>query len=347
MSETTGKSRLNQPLRVGGVDIPCPLLLAPMSGITNGAFRRMIKSVNPGCVGLVVTEFISVEGLTRNNVKSQLMLRFKEVERPISIQIFGYDIERMIGAAKMVEDVGAEIVDINCGCPVPKVVKRGGGCELMRQPDHLARIVEAVSGAVSIPVTVKIRAGWDEQNINAPEVARMVESAGAQLIAVHGRTRVQMYRGEADWGVVSAVQSAVKIPVVGSGDVVDRSSAERFFNSSAAGLMIGRGAMHNPWIFSELMGDSVGTHPRRSELAVVDFLLRYIEEVLDDEGERGAVARLKQISGYITRGLRDGAEFRNRLCHSSSLAQSREALLEWGSRAMNLNAPGAVEVVGV
>jgi tRNA-dihydrouridine synthase B len=294
----------------------------------------MIKSVNPGAVGLVVTEFISVEGLTRNNVKSQLMLRFKEVERPISIQIFGYDIERMINAAKMVEDAGAEIVDINCGCPVPKVVRRGGGCELMRQPDHLARIVESVSGAVKIPVTVKIRAGWDESSINAPDVGRRVESAGAKLIAVHGRTRVQMYRGEADWGIVSAVQSAVHIPVVGSGDVVDRSSAQRFYDSGAAGLMIGRGAMYNPWIFSELSEGKTSSISRRNELAAVDFLLKYIDEAEADEGERGAVTRVKQISGHITRGLRDGAEFRNRLCHSSSLQQTRAILLEWASRSV-------------
>ena len=241
-------------LKIGNITFESDLVLAPMSGVTNSAFRRLIRTENGGSVGLVVTEFISIEGLTRSIPQTLRMLEFRPEERPISIQIFGYDIAKMADAALMVQDYGADIVDINCGCPVPKVVKRGGGCELMRQPEHLKSILTEVRKTVSIPLTLKIRAGWDENNKNAIDIALMAQDCGIDMLAVHGRTRSDLYRGQADWNLVGEVASKLTIPVIGSGDIIDAESADRARKLGVAGLMIGRGAILNPWIFKEVSG---------------------------------------------------------------------------------------------
>ncbi|RME00971.1 MAG: tRNA dihydrouridine synthase DusB, partial [Deltaproteobacteria bacterium] len=184
-----------RPLRIGGVTLPSNLILSPMSGITNMAFRRLIRRVNGSSVGLVVSEFISIEGLSRNSLRSHQMMAFHEEERPVSIQVFGAEPEKMRIAAEIVQEKGADIFDINCGCPVPKVVKKGGGAQLMREIDRLQRILRALRPALSIPMTVKIRAGWDQNSRNAVEVAQLVEAEGGEMVAVHGRTRVEGYMG--------------------------------------------------------------------------------------------------------------------------------------------------------
>lgn len=185
--------------RIGSVAVAPNLVLAPMSGITDSVYRSLVKEQNPGAVGLVVTELISIEALTRQNVRTQNMMRFRPLEHPISIQLFGADPGRMAESARMAEALGADVVDVNCGCPAPKVTKRGGGAELMRRPHVLQEILQALRRALTIPFTVKIRAGWDEQSRNAVEVARMAEGEGVGAIAVHGRTRTQLYAGEPDW----------------------------------------------------------------------------------------------------------------------------------------------------
>jgi nifR3 family TIM-barrel protein len=248
-----------------------------------------------------VSEFVSVEGMTRGSKRTVEMMKFSDDERPYCIQIFGYDIERMRDAAKMVQDFGADIVDINCGCPAPKVVKRGGGAELMRQPDHLKEIIRAVKGAVSIPVTVKIRAGWDEASRNAVEVARMAEAEGVEGVAVHARTRSQLYRGEADWSLTQAVAQALKIPVMGSGDVVDCASADARLRGGIAGLFIGRAAMWNPFVFKEIAsGESVDL--RRNQPLMVDILLRYAELLVEDFQPSSCAGKLKQLASQMCRG---------------------------------------------
>lgn len=317
-------------LALGPVTLNPALILAPMSGVTNVAFRRLIKELNPAAVGLVVTEFISVEGLTRRNEMSLRMMRYAEIERPISIQIFGHDVDRMVEAAKMVEDAGADIIDVNCGCPVPKVVRKGGGCELMRQPEHLAKILSGIRAAVKIPLTVKIRAGWDSKQKNAPEIARLAVDSGVSMIAVHGRTRQEMYRGLADWELVEQIASEQKVPIIGSGDIFDAPTAASRLSGNVSGLMIGRRALSNPWVFSEIKAYAEG---REFQLppatATCDVLERYIELLLEYVSEKSALGRLKQLASQITRRVSGSAEARRRLCTSPSVAEFRSELALW------------------
>jgi nifR3 family TIM-barrel protein len=301
-----------------------------MSGVTNIAFRRLIKQLNPGAVGLVVTEFISIEGMTRGNAQSMQMMRYAEEERPISIQIFGHEISRMVDAAKMVEDSGANIVDINCGCPVPKVVKKGGGCELMRQPEHLARMLAAVKRAVSIPLTVKIRAGWDNRSRNAVEIARIAEDAGVSMLAIHGRSRQDLYRGEADWEIIEEVAESLHIPVVGSGDVVDKTTADRVLQGKIAGIMIGRGALANPWIFGDIHAERCGRTPEARPVdAIVDVLEHYQRLLQEEMSDKAALGRLKQLASQATRSVRGSAAVRRALCTSGSVDAYSEVLKQW------------------
>ncbi|MCC6745125.1 MAG: tRNA-dihydrouridine synthase family protein, partial [Acidobacteria bacterium] len=226
------------------------LILAPMAGVTDSPFRRLIKEL--GGVGLIVTEFVSVEGLTRGNLRTHRLLKFLEEERPISIQIFGYDAERMRQAAEVVEEVGADVLDVNCGCPARKVIKGGGGSNLLKDLPQLEKILRGIYRSISIPMTVKIRTGWNEDFINCVEVAKLIEDCGGQMIAVHGRTKEQGYKGWSDWNRIAAVKRAVSIPVVGSGDVVTPAGAlARLDETGVDGVMIGRGAIANPFIFRE------------------------------------------------------------------------------------------------
>ncbi len=277
------------------------LVLSPMSGVTTRPFRRLIKELNPGAVGLVVSEFVSVEGMTRGARRTLEMMRFSEEERPYCVQVFGYDVDRMRDAALMVQDIGADMVDINCGCPAPKVVKRGGGCELMRQPDHLQMIIREVRKALSIPLTLKIRAGWDESSRNAVAIAKMAESEGIEALAVHGRTRAQLYRGSADWELVEEVAEHVRIPVLGSGDVVDRASAEARLRGKIAGLFIGRASMWNPLVFSEILTGSSNTI-RNDHSRMLAILYRYIELLREDFQESSCAGKVKQLASQMCRG---------------------------------------------
>lgn len=311
----------------GRVRVQKPFVLAPMSGVTDTAFRRMVQHASTGGVGLLVTEFISIEGLTRKNLKSAMRMAFHPEERPLSVQIFGGEIARMVGAAQLVEEAGAAVVDINCGCPAPKVVRRGGGAELLRQCDHLARLVEATVAAVKVPVTVKIRSGWSADTINAVQVARMCEDAGAAMMAVHGRTRLQMYTGEADWEVVAEVARAVKIPVVGSGDVTTAEEAlYRYRTSGAAGVMIGRAAIMNPWIFGQI-DDLVAGRPVR-EITSAERL-RVLNHYRDMLAERIAdhviPGKLKQLLARMTKGFSHGSLLRERAMR----AQTTGEMFEW------------------
>ncbi len=287
--------------KVRDIVISPGLVLSPMSGVTTRAFRRLIKESNPKGVGLVVSEFVSVEGMTRGSRRTMEMMRYSADERPYCVQIFGYDIDRMRDAAMMVQDIGADIVDINCGCPAPKVVKRGGGCELMRQPEHLRQIVREVRRAVRIPLTIKIRSGWDEGSRNAMDVALMAEGEGVEAIAIHGRTRSQLYRGEADWDVVERVADRLSIPVLGSGDVVDRHSAEQRLKGKVAGLFIGRASMWNPYVFSEIMTGEP-SRLRENPGLMLGLLFRYIELLKEDFSDSTCVGKVKQLASQMCRG---------------------------------------------
>src|SRR5919112_862825 len=206
-------------MKIGNIDLAPPFALAPMAGMTDTAFRRLVKR-RGGC-GLVVTEMVSSEGLVRGIDRTLEYAEYTEEERPVSIQIFGGDPQKMADAARIVEGMGADIVDVNMGCPVPKISKHNAGCSLMREPSHAAAIIESMVKAVNIPVTVKMRKGWDDNEQTAPDVARRVEDAGASAITIHGRTAKQSYSGTADWEFVARVAEGLSIPVFGSGDCIE------------------------------------------------------------------------------------------------------------------------------
>jgi len=316
-------------IEIGKVRTDSQFVLAPMAGVTDSSFRRLIKE--RGGVGLIVTEFISVEGLTRGNLRTHRMMKFLPEERPLSIQIFGYNEERMAMAAEIIEESGADIVDINCGCPAKKVVKGGGGSSLLKDLPQLEKILKRVKAAVSIPVTMKIRTGWDEDSINAVEVARIVEDCGGSMIAIHGRTRVQAYSGRANWNVIADVKRAVSIPVVGCGDVVTPQQAvERLNETGVDGVMIGRGAIANPWIFRQTTDVMAGQQPYQPSLAEKQRVLHRYHELLRDEmHERALTGKLKQMCGYFTHGLAGGARLRERVFHSQTIGEVFDQIDEY------------------
>src|SRR5688500_18174560 len=247
-------------MKIGSISLAPAFGLAPMAGMTDTAFRRLVKR-RGGC-GLVVTEMVSSEGLVRGIDRTLEYAEFTEEERPVSIQIFGGDPDKMAAGAQVVEGMGADIVDVNMGCPVPKIAKHNAGCSLMREPGHAADVVRAMARAVRIPVTVKMRAGWDADAINAPELARRMEDAGAAAVAVHGRTAAQSYSGLSDWDLIGRVAAGVRIPVFGSGDCVEASQViDRLRHSGAAGVLVGRGALRNPWIFEQAAAMAEGREP--------------------------------------------------------------------------------------
>lgn len=337
-------------VRVGSVALPAPLGLAPMAGMTDSAFRRLVKRQG-GC-GLVVSEMVSSEGLVRGIDRTLEYAEFTEEERPVSIQIFGGDPHKMADAARVVEDLGADIVDVNMGCPVPKISRHHAGCSLMREPERAAAIVAAMVRAVRIPVTVKMRAGWDDATIIAPRLARMVEDAGAAAVAVHGRTAAQAYHGSADWALIEEVARAVTIPVFGNGDCVDPGQLVDRLRCGVGGVLVGRGILRNPWLLaqaSDLMADRpvrpvTAAERRRFLLEYLDLLLG--EDVNEPEGfrhelagardparreparrrERWVVNKLRALASWYTKGLDHGTALRTAIHQAYSVEQMREII---------------------
>src|SRR5690242_9213897 len=231
-------------MNIGRVQLSSPFVVAPMAGMTDSAFRRLVKR-HGGC-GLVVTEMVSSEGLVRGIDRTLEYAEYTEEERPVSIQIFGGDPEKMAAAAQIVEGMGADLVDVNMGCPVPKIAKHTPACSLTREPKHAPHVFGAMVKAVKIPVTVKMRAGWNEHEINAPDLARRMEDVGAPAVAVHGRTAAQSYSGLADWDLVARIADAVRIPVFGSGDCIEPEQVIERMQAGVEGVLVGRGVLRNP-----------------------------------------------------------------------------------------------------
>ncbi|MCA1594097.1 MAG: tRNA dihydrouridine synthase DusB [Acidobacteria bacterium] len=318
-----------KPFKIRDVEINPPLVLSPMAGVTDVAFRCLLK--RRGGIGLTVSEFISVEGLTRNNPKSLRQMRFHEFERPYAVQIFGGRPERMRMAAEMAEQVGADILDINCGCPAPKVVKHGGGSGLLRDLSRLETILKDIKRAITIPLTIKIRAGYYDNNINAVETAKLAEACGVEHIALHGRTKEQGYKGRANWDLVRQIKETVKIPVSGSGDVTTVAEAfARWNETNCDGVLIGRGAMANPWIFRQI--EDALHHRAPYEPTLEDkraVLLEYFDLLRADMPEFAAIGRMKQLAGQFTRGLAGGSRFRQVIYHSHEVTEILDRIEEY------------------
>ena len=346
--------------------LPSPFVVAPMAGMTDTAFRRLVKR-HGGC-GLVVTEMVSSEGLVRGIDRTLEYAEYTEEERPVSIQIFGGDPDKMAAAAQVVEGMGADIVDVNMGCPVPKIAKHHAGCSLMREPVHAASVIGAMVKAVKIPVTVKMRAGWNDVERNAPELARRVQDAGAAAVTIHGRTAAQSYTGFADWDLVARVAEDLSIPVLGSGDCIEPEQVIDRLARGVSGVLVGRGVLRNPWILAQAADIAAGRPPRVVTLRERGlFLFDYIELLLNEranEGdgfrhvapgaphaeqhlelepgtgnqesgtaqrqrqrrERWVINKLRALCSWYSKGLDGGSHLRVRVNSAESIAELREII---------------------
>jgi tRNA-dihydrouridine synthase B len=320
-------------MKIGSVNLMSPLAIAPMAGMTDTAFRRLVKR-HGGC-GLVVTEMVSSEGLVRGIDRTLEYAEYTEEERPIAIQIFGGDPEKMAAAAQIVEGMGADIVDVNMGCPVPKIAKHNAGCSLMREPDHAAGVIAAMTKAVKIPVTVKMRAGWNDGDRNAPTLAKMVEDAGAAAVAVHGRTAAQSYSGSADWELVAQIAEMLTIPVFGSGDCIEPRQIVDRLQSGVDGVLVGRGVLRNPWILAQANDLASGRSPReialdergRFLLAYIDLLMRErVDEARVNSHERWVVNKIRALGSWYTKGLEGGSRLRTTINTAESLGSMVQAI---------------------
>lgn len=317
-------------LTIGTIKLDNPFVLAPLAGITDVPMRRLAKEQG---AAMVFSEMISAKGLWYNDKNTERLLLTNPEEQPLMYQLFGSEPDIMAAAAKQLKDRGNAGIDINMGCPVPKVVKNGEGSALLKTPDLIYNIVKAVADAAEKPVTGKIRIGWDEDTVNAVEVAKAIEAAGAAAISVHGRTRMQYYTGNADWDMIRQVKQAVNIPVFGNGDVFTGEDALRLMDETGCdGVMIARGALGNPWIFRDAIalwkGEEKPPAPSTSEK--VQMMLRHLDELAEIKGERVAVKEMRKHVGWYLKGVHGSASVRrnvNSIDDINELKQAFTALL--------------------
>jgi nifR3 family TIM-barrel protein len=318
--------RLPTSYNVGAIQIEPNIVLAPMVGVTDSVFRRLILSFG-GC-GLVSSEMTNAASVSARARTRHHQLDFLPEERPITMQLSGNEPDLVAAAAQTVEQLGADIIDINCGCPSPKVTGGGHGSALLKDLPKMERLLRSVRATVQVPITLKFRAGWDDSMLNYLDTARMAEAVGVAALALHPRTRAQAYSGSAEWSRVAEVKRVVSIPVIGSGDVKDAADAlRRLADSGADGVMIGRAAMANPWIFKQIAQLRAGEEPFQPTTAdKYELLLRYFGMCLEEMPERLALNKLKQLIGHFSISLPGSAALREAVHRSSSPEQARAQL---------------------
>lgn len=313
-------------LRIGNLTPANPFFLAPLAGITDAPMRRLCKEQG---AAMVFSEMVSGKGLWYNDKNTARLLKTYEEERPVAFQIFGHEPEIMAFTATELSKLHCEAIDINMGCPVPKIVKNGEGAALLKNPDLVYDIVAAVVKNTDKPVTVKIRIGWDKNSINAVEVAHAISAAGASAITVHGRTREQYYSGKADWKMIAAVKKAVDIPVIGNGDVVDAASAMAMMKETECDfVMVGRGALGNPWIFRELEaawnGREIPARPSGEEKK--EMMIRHLEDLAEFKGEYPAVREMRKHVGWYIKGMHNAAALRGKVNQINDIEELKKAI---------------------
>ena len=324
--------------KIKNVEINGKIVVAPMAGISNMTFRRICKSMG---ASLVVAEMVSDKAITYGNEKTFELLRMNDDERPISQQIFGSDVKSFVEAAKIVEEkMKPDIIDINMGCPVPKVaVKNQAGSALLKNPEKVGEIIKAVVGAVNVPVTVKIRSGWDQSSINAVEIAKIAEANGASAITVHARTRAQGYAGKADWNIIKEVVNAVDIPVIGNGDVVSCYDAKKMLDETGcSAVMIGRGLLGNPWLIKECVEylESGKLPEVISYNEKIDMMEYHLNKLCEDKTEKQAVLEIRNHLLNYLKGLPENKEVKNQVCRCKSRLEIINVLENYRNELKNL-----------
>jgi tRNA-dihydrouridine synthase B len=314
---------MNSTINIGPVRLDMNVFLAPMTGVSDMAFRSLVKRMG---AGLVISEMIASQAMIRQTRASLRMIQ-AHGEEPMVVQLAGCEPSVMAEAAKLNEDLGAKVIDINMGCPVKKIVNGHAGSALMRDEALAAKIIEATVKAVNIPVTLKMRTGWDDNNRNAPKLAKIAEDLGIQMITVHGRTRCQLYNGRSDWNFIRSVKEAVKVPVIGNGDVVTVEDAKNLLEKSGAdGVMIGRGAYGRPWFIKQaydyLATGAIPNDPSLGEQ--LEIILEHFEDILQLYGIEGGVKITRKHLGWYSKGLKDSAEYRVRVNQTECPVQMRE-----------------------